>query len=213
MAKKPDKLRINSLARFSKGPGRLALEEHGHCEVPAGCGGVVLRWINPQKGVPILLHIYAKAKVEVFIDGIPPASTRPLVPPGLRVLAIHLSKIPAAKMWWTLRRKPSAIGMLLFGAFRDLKSHADSRVPEFLSAIDGTWHYTTDPPPNDSWLHGGFDAGKWQQMIEVMMPKPDESEPGLYFYEKLVNEGARPLGVSEPSRDVWIRREFKVESP
>jgi hypothetical protein len=43
---------LNSLDRFRKHPGQLVLEEHGHCEVPAGCGGVVLRWRNPNPSPP-----------------------------------------------------------------------------------------------------------------------------------------------------------------
>jgi hypothetical protein len=42
--------RLNSLDRFRKQPGRLVLEEHSHCQVPAGCGGGVLRRRNPQEG-------------------------------------------------------------------------------------------------------------------------------------------------------------------
>ena len=47
---KPD-LRLNELERFRKTSSRLALEAHSHCEVPAGCGGVVLRWTRP--GAPL----------------------------------------------------------------------------------------------------------------------------------------------------------------
>lgn len=34
-------LKLNSLGRYGKGGSRLVLEEHGHCEVPVGCGGAV----------------------------------------------------------------------------------------------------------------------------------------------------------------------------
>ena len=47
----PDRqLRINTLSRYRGRPPRLVLEEHNHCEVPAGCGGVVLRWRNFSDG-------------------------------------------------------------------------------------------------------------------------------------------------------------------
>jgi hypothetical protein len=36
-------LRLNSLSRYTKRSPEYVLEEHSHCEVPAGCGGVVLR--------------------------------------------------------------------------------------------------------------------------------------------------------------------------
>ncbi len=49
-----DELKLNTIGRFVKRSPCLALEQHNHCEVPAGCGGVVLRWFNPSRGIPIL---------------------------------------------------------------------------------------------------------------------------------------------------------------
>lgn len=55
----PDReLKLNSISRFSKQSPRLVLEEHGHCEVPAGCGGVVLRWRGADD--PIALKLSAR---------------------------------------------------------------------------------------------------------------------------------------------------------
>ena len=88
-----DELRLNSLSRFSKRSSRLHLEEHGHCEVPAGCGGVVLRWINPAIGIPVVLRIHSPGKVLLLIDGISPASSRPLIAPGKRILAAELNDV------------------------------------------------------------------------------------------------------------------------
>jgi hypothetical protein len=47
-----DDVRLNSLDAFTKKSPRFILEEHGGGEVPAGCGGVVLRWINPAAAEP-----------------------------------------------------------------------------------------------------------------------------------------------------------------
>jgi hypothetical protein len=44
-------LSLNSIDRYRKRSNRLILEEHRSCELPAGCGGVVLRW--GRVGIPL----------------------------------------------------------------------------------------------------------------------------------------------------------------
>jgi hypothetical protein len=56
----PDhKLKLNGLSRYTKQSPRLVLEEYSHCEVPAGYGGVVLRWRNPDQPLPMLVSSFA----------------------------------------------------------------------------------------------------------------------------------------------------------
>jgi len=50
-----DDLRLNSLDRFRKSKSGLTLEVYSSCEVPAGCGGAVLRWRRP--GAPIMVCV------------------------------------------------------------------------------------------------------------------------------------------------------------
>ena len=45
--------KLNGPDRYRKRSPRLVLEEHSHCEVPAGCGGVVLRWINTDREITV----------------------------------------------------------------------------------------------------------------------------------------------------------------
>lgn len=215
MTDKDSDLKLNSLRRFSKTTTGLALEEHGHCEVPAGCGGVVLRWINPKKGLPFLLQIYTKAKVEAFIDGSPPSSARPLIPPGRRVLALHLFEIPYDKPTWLnrLRESSHSTGVFMFAAFRDPKPGHAEKTAAFLSAADSTWRYTVEKPPDESWCLPDFDDASWQPMIEAEMPKPTDQAPGRYFYERLIEAGVRPLGARESTTEIWVRREFEVQHP
>src|SRR5262245_25722640 len=85
-----DAPRLNSLDRFRKHPGRLVLEEHGHCEVPAGCGGVVLRWRNPLAAVPITLRLYTPVPAVMSIDGREVSTSRVDLSPGRHVLALRL---------------------------------------------------------------------------------------------------------------------------
>jgi hypothetical protein len=60
-----DDLRLNELQRYRKTSGRLALKVHSHCEVPAGCGGVVLRWRRPGAPIGIALFSYVSGSVEL----------------------------------------------------------------------------------------------------------------------------------------------------
>src|SRR5262245_48240254 len=87
------KQQLNSLDRFRKQAGRLVLEEYSHCEVPAGCGGVVLRWRNPHAAVPFNAHLYAPVQRALFLDGATPATSRIDLAPGQHVLAIAIENV------------------------------------------------------------------------------------------------------------------------
>ena len=79
---------LNSLGRFRKQPGKLVLEEHGSCEVPAGCGGVVLRWRRPGAPIGISLFSYVAGTSQgPFLDGRRFDEQRMMVEPGEHVLS------------------------------------------------------------------------------------------------------------------------------
>lgn len=111
---------LNSIDRFRKRPQRFVLEEHGHCEIPAGCGGVVLRWRNPQAAVPDAQRAFQAQALKTAMDiaqarwllfsqkgsSIPTpflvvASPQPLGPEALRdlraVILLERSCTPAAR--------------------------------------------------------------------------------------------------------------------
>ena len=81
-----DDLKLNTLHRFVKHSPRLVLHEYSHCEVPAGCGGVVLRWYDPRAGAPATVRT---TDGEVWLDGVALASSRVQLAPGQHVLAVH----------------------------------------------------------------------------------------------------------------------------
>src|SRR5258707_9929607 len=82
---------LNSLERFRKQPGRL--ETHSHCEVPAGCGGVVLRWRDPRAALPVLVSAYSTSKWALFIDGAEVTRAGLDLAPGPHELALALDEI------------------------------------------------------------------------------------------------------------------------
>ncbi len=194
--KEEDLLRINSVDRFSKKSAKLILEEHGHCEVPAGCGGVVLRWINPEQSLPILLRMYTRVDASVYIDGETIASSSPLIAKGRHVLAIILS--PVAR---------DGEAAFLFAAI-DKKTS----VPIVLSVIDGTWKFTSATPPDQRWMNVGFDDSSWQGLTSIPLRKPDpRADEGSFAYEEIANAGGQVIGVQTYGETVFVRREFEVK--
>jgi len=144
-------LKLNSLGKYGK-DSRLVLEEHGHCEVPAGCGGAVLRWRNPNTGLLFIIQLFVTAKCQIFLDGAAPSSGRPLIPFGEHVLALNLTEIDSNK---------SVLGV---AAIHDESQFGFPRVSQpsgrkiaILSAGDGSWKYSTTEPVNDAWMHAGFE--------------------------------------------------------
>lgn len=211
MAGKP--LKLNTLSRFSKRSENLALEEHGHCEVPAGCGGVVLRWVNPKRGVSckLMMRVESECRAEVFVDG-EPIEAIPFITFGRHVLAVVASEVKVAG------------GFLMF-ACRERAESGDSEykrtgVPtraafKFLSLDDSTWRFSTSPPEIDGWKRSGYDDCAWS--VLVSRPFPPESKE--YWKKRLLEMGAVELGMrSEETPDVetvtlYVRKEFVVEEP
>src|SRR5262245_38806375 len=135
---------LNSLARFRKQSGRLVLEEHSHCEVPAGCGGVVLRWRNPLAAVPLTFHLYTPVPAACFLDGAEVRTGRVDLAPGRHAVAFSLENVNLSA------------GLILFAAFH-LGTRTDQSPPahvmetplQVLTADDGTWKCTLRRPATD----------------------------------------------------------------
>lgn len=218
----PDKdLRLNSLSRYSKESPRLFLEEHSHCEIPAGCGGVVLRWFNPHRATPLEFWIYVNGDATFAIDGTLPKSARPLLDYGDHVLSFTVSGINPKE------------GVLMFAAIAESKVKAPGAVEErsvsrteFSSDADGSWKYTLQAPRGDSWMKAGFDDTGWQSLVLKPIPEPAEKGATWFRHHKLLELGAKGLGIDAggtfisklfqraPSTDqVWIRRVFRVTPP
>jgi hypothetical protein len=195
-------LRLNSLARYSKQSSEYVLEVHSHCEVPAGCGGVVLRWRNPRQAIPLEIRAYTAGEATFLLDGAPPATARPLVPYGEHVLA------------WSITNFDPAAPVLACAATYDETRPGAARVTpstgqfvSILSTPDGTWRYTFATPP-EHWTQPTFDDGAWSPMVAWAIS--DEERRKTYWLHHVCTLGAEPLGVEGVGHTVWIRKRFSL---
>jgi hypothetical protein len=205
--------RLNTVDRFRKHPGRLVLEEHGHCEVPAGCGGVVLRWRNPLAGLPLTVHLYAPVTAGCFIDGKQLQTTRIDVAPGRHVLAVVLDGVELA-----------AAVLLVAATFeprsspRTLPSDPVERPLKVLSAADGTWKFSLDAPADDGWKTPDFDDAAWPALAPAADADKVSQATDAYQGRHCAHLGAEPLGI--PPRKlkpvtgtIYIRKSFIIPAP
>lgn len=196
-------LKLNTLRTVKQSPD-LVLEEHGHCEVPAGCGGVVLRW-RKRSLRPIEVWIHTLASKSVYLDGQALETGRPLIPPGEHVLAMRFQGIdPEAPVLMAAcidGEKPSKMVSPDAGAFR------------ILSLPEGSWKYATSEPVDPSWMRPGFDDSGWRPMIARDFPPPDEkdwsSRGRIQHIQKLGGQG---LGIEGPAVVLLVRKTFVVEA-
>jgi len=199
-------LRLNSIARYQKQSPEYVLEEHSHCEVPAGCGGVVLRWRNPHRTVPVEMWMYSTGSASFFLDGAEPPSGRTLVTYGEHVLC------------WTIEDfDPTAAILVFSGAFDTSGVNLLVTPPAardgnpILTAADGSWRYTYTPPADDEWMRPAYDDTSWLAMVARPITPPDEKAYGAgYRLKRLQALGAEGLGVVGAIPKVWIRRRFTL---
>jgi hypothetical protein len=184
-------LRLNSIDRYVKRSPQFVLEEHGHCEVPAGCGGVVLRWRNPATAVPVRLELWfnAPTRYAVRIDGVIPSSSRPLLPPGRHVLMMETQPEVGAPI------------RILFRATVE-----SSPTAELLSRPGPEWRWTATEPPREAWEQSEFDDGEWPTM-SAATAAGDEGDN--YTVRRLLENGALMI-TAAGTGPIWIRALFDV---
>jgi hypothetical protein len=205
--------RLNSLDRFRKQPARLVLEEHGNCEVPAGCGGVVLRWRNPHAAVPLTVYLYAPVQAACFVDGAELHSAGVDLPPGRHVLAVVVEGVELDLV----------DSLLMFAGVHDTGRYrgtlpADLAEPpvKVLTADDGTWKFTLQAPGTDEWKTPFFDDSDWPALVKAPTPQLEWRDFGAYQSQKAAEHGAACLTVPDPPKGkgtVWVRKVFDVAGP
>jgi hypothetical protein len=215
-----DEQELNSVDRFRKKSDRLLLEEYSHCEVPAGCGGVVFRWRNPFSTIPIRFTFYCPVQTSVLVDGVESSSTHIDLIPGKHVLGLHLSKAPLDK------------GLLFFACsleddtYKTFQGIAGKiKAWSFATRPDKSWKFSL-VAPDEKWLSPDFDDSQWASLITGEKPQLKKDDWEKYRIEKAEKEGATCLGlpkIQETDRsnisklpetsDVWIRRTFELPTP
>jgi hypothetical protein len=203
-------LRLNTLHRFQKHSPRLLLQEYSHCEVPAGCGGVVLRWLDREQGLPVMLRVASLAPsgtATLWLDGrdVSDASTFELMA-GEHVLALELADLPRPNTPLLVRldiNLPRDKGTLL-------RSTADHR-----------WWVSTTEPADMGWLAPEFEctAPAWSRAIGHADALSELAQDQRWRWESLMrepyrandpnlSEAARPLAL--PGTHVWLRAHFEL---
>ncbi len=197
--------RLNSLDQFRKQSGRLVLEEHSHCEVPAGCGGVVLRWRNPLARQLLSLELWCPVEPECAVDGLAVDSSMIDLAPGPHVVSL------------VLKDAGLSAGLLMFALVRhrgaDPKIDSDVKV---LSSADGSWKFSLAAPA-DAWMLTPED-GDWPALVETPPPQDASQGWGGYQMRRCADQGAVCLGVPAAHRPggsgtVWVRKAFLVPAP
>ena len=191
-------LKLNSLARYAKTSPDLVLEEWSHCEIPAGCGGAVLRWWNPKLGLPVTLWVHVTGRLDFRLDGRPLTFAVPLMTFGTHVLTFSITRVdskPIQLMVAALARADTRSGTT--GEFSPQRTVA-------LSASDGSWKYSRVEPVDEAWMGPAFDDSGWEAMEAGSSPITDDRSASSIT--RLERFGARPLSPRAAESAVWVRR-------
>jgi hypothetical protein len=204
-------LRLNELERFRKTSSRLALEAHSSCEVPAGCGGVVLRWTRPGAPLGVTFSKYfARPVDDLCLDGQKLAEQRERVTPGTHVVSFTIDA-------------PGEAGFVLM-TLRFDPNLATALRPKVASKADGRWRATLAPPDaGDAWRLPDFDDSAFAPLVEREVPAPDGNSKFLWEFLKKeatglgLGDGAgaarfswNPFRKRAPQR-AWVRWRFTVD--
>ena len=193
MSTDDDDLRINTLHRFAKHSARLILHEYSHCEVPAGCGGVVLRWIDPAQGRPARTDLVAPGtRTDVWLDGASLASSRFVLQAGRRLVALHLVRETA----WP---RP-----FVFGLPYDARDALD-----LISRGQPVWRATATRPAGD-WMMPAFDDAAWPALAPVP-PEARVVSDRKWEASQIELAAARNQPVFQFDTDeLWVRVAFEA---
>jgi hypothetical protein len=194
-----DDLRINTLHRFAKHSPRLVLQEYSHCEVPAGCGGVVLRWFDETSGLPVSLRLFAEEmNGDTWLDGQELPSVRATLADGEHVFSAHL---------W---RKTTDTGLhpvlVALSVLPDASSDED-----LLHRASPVWRMTTRAP-EEGWTEIAFADDTWEDVPLA----PRQLVEALDGWQARVVRDAEALGqriYAIPRPDVWLRVRFRFAKP
>jgi len=190
-------LSLNGPERFRKRSPRLTLEEHGGCEVPAGCGGVVLRWVRKgEERAGVVVTLLAPASVRAWMDGVELEAGRIELLAGEHVLAAELAPYDQAG--------PGLVGELRAAGGLGWR-HEERSTP------DGTWRATATAPLGDGWRAPEFDDRAWTPLVERPEVVPERASSDRRA--RLRRLGALALGLPlapAAPRPLWLRKRWTL---
>lgn len=193
-----DDLYLNELHRYRKTSSKVVLEVHSHCEVPAGCGGVVLRWRRPGEDIGVSIWTYLGSPHEgILLDGKRLAEQRATVTPGPHVIALVVDD-------------PGPEGFLLLHASLEPNIASAKRRIAVSRADAGFRASITEP--GEGWQLPGFDDAGFTPLVEGPVPAPEKEK---WRHEALLRYGAKGLGLPPLSQAsaprAWVRWTFRVD--
>ncbi len=209
MATDEEDLRLNTLHRFQKHSPRLTLQVHSHCEVPAGCGGVVLRWVNPDAGFGAVIHVQPGEGAEAWVDGARVTTTLLTLSYGEHLLALRV--VPVAV---TVRsRRPKILG----GGDRTGRPFVcavTSDGPRFPATAPATASshrgWRASPTSSPAWTEPGFDDRAWKDLGASALDVERSDSNLRWRIGSLVRDtGAQVLELPD-APEVFIRHRFQV---
>ena len=192
-------MNLNSLKRFAKESDRLLLEQFDSCEVPAGCGGAIIRWRNPEDGQPLVFLAVLDAEISLTVDGRPLFGCQLTVPPGDHLLGGHFTKVE------------KATGPLLCCAVDGVARHIVEKREYFLkSAADDTWLATTTEPDPLRWTLPDYDDSQWTPLAGIPDFDPESvDEKWRWRYTGRLKDGILALEVPS-APEFWLRKRFHL---
>ncbi|MGI9473013.1 MAG: hypothetical protein ACR2NZ_15845 [Rubripirellula sp.] len=193
-----DDARINKLGRYSKESDRLILEEHS-----AGCGGIILRWRDPNEGVPIRIQAAAAVQPDFFLDGAALPSVRFIAKPGPHLLAIRLTLRHREPRWF------STLGYVDVGpqdeGYDELIPGLSSGDQGWVFRVAGESEFVTTQDSLE-WADPLHDDSAWETPDETELPQ-DNSGYEHWRYQLLTRRGAKVFEVPDV-QELWFRKRF-----
>lgn len=191
-----DDLKLNRLRKQNHG---LILEEHSHCEVPAGCGGVVLRWVRPDSSCQVDVRHFAPAEAKLWIDGVEPERARVILAPGAHAICFEFLAPKGSVLLATLKIQQREVPRM-----------------QMHSAADGLWRSSWSEVAED-WKEPSFDDSGWEPMVEAELPKP-EGRADKFRVAMMSDRGAMAIAPSSEAPGLLamrpsllrVRRRFEV---
>jgi len=202
---KKREVQVNAVSRYEKSSGRLVLEEYSSCEVPAGCGGAILRWIDPLEALPLHLWLWTTGEAEAFFDGAPITSSRFDARAGSHVFAL------------CVRPKEDLPAQLAFsfgytddakGDVEPSRSRPLGKKIQILSGAGVVIVGSPREPVGDAWRSLAFDDSGWPALVRMSAAIKDGAKD--WHLEQVQQTGARVVGLPEQQGPLWVRCSFEI---